>query len=413
MCNSRRNDRARIRALALAMLVGLAGAAHAEMGVTDRAIRVGGVMDLEGDSRGLGLGMKTGIEAAFRGRTIQGRRLELVALNDNYSPPKTIEATSALVDEGVFAMIGNVGTPTARVSLPILAEHGVPAVGFFTGAGLLRPGVGKVLNFRASYVQETAAVIESALASGLDASNVCAFVQNDAYGMAGVEGIRRALASRAGTDDVVARLVKLMEMTGENPARNEVGPVGVYTRNTRYVRDGYQSLKVWERDTGAECRLVVSVGTYGTIARFAAYARLRGEPWLVSAVSFTGADNFRAELAAHRVDDGIIMTQVVPPLDAELPIVAAAREALGDEFGYVSLEGYIVGTMFADALGRIEGEITRASFLDAIEGQAFELDGLVMDFTTDNQGSDYVSLTYLGPDGYRALTRADWSSLGR
>ena len=76
------------------------------------------VMDLEGDSRGLGLGMKAGIEAAFRSRSVQGRRLELVALNDSYSPPKTVEATGELIRDGVFAMIGNVGTPTAKVSLP-------------------------------------------------------------------------------------------------------------------------------------------------------------------------------------------------------------------------------------------------------------------------------------------------------
>ncbi len=382
--------------------------AVAAPGVTNEAIRVGGVMDLQGLSRGLGQGMKLGIETALKGQRVRERRIDFVVLNDNYSPPKTIEATNELVQEGIFAMIGNVGTPTAKVSLPILADHGVPALGFFTGAGILRPGVGDIINFRASYIQETAAVINAALNAGIKPNEVCAYVQNDAYGMAGVEGIRRALAPHEGLEEVVAILEDMIVMEGDNPPRNHMGPVGVYTRNTVFARDGYRSLKSWEASTGARCRLVVSVGAYPAIAQFAAYARAKGERWIVSAVSFTGADNYRSELKRLGVTDGIIMTQVVPPLDSDLPIVEEARKALGSDFGYVSLEGYIVGKLFLAALERIEGPITRQSFLDALGGESFSLDGLYMDFTSDNQGSDLVAITYLDQGGYRAMRPADW-----
>jgi len=54
--------------------------------------------------------------------------------------------SSKQASKGVVAMLGNVGTPTARVSLPILAENKIPAIGFFTGAGLLRPGVGDMID---------------------------------------------------------------------------------------------------------------------------------------------------------------------------------------------------------------------------------------------------------------------------
>lgn len=123
------------RGVVASLVICAAAAVHAAEGVTPGTIRIGGVMDLKGDSRGLGLGMKAGIEAAIRDKQIQGRRLEFVTLNDNYSPTKTIEATRQLVAENIFAMVGNVGTPTAKVSLPILAENKVPAVGFFTEIG--------------------------------------------------------------------------------------------------------------------------------------------------------------------------------------------------------------------------------------------------------------------------------------
>lgn len=382
-----------------------------EPGVTATTIRIGGVMDLEGRSRGLGQGMKVGIEAALREQKVGRRRLEFITLNDSYTPKKTIDATNEVIRRGVFVVIGNVGTPTAKVSLPILADHGVPAVGFFTGAGILRPGVGDVVNYRASYVQETARVIESAIKAGIPPSGICAYVQNDAYGMAGVTGIRRALAGRADTHEVVDAIDKILSLEGPNPGRNNIGPVGVYKRNTFVSRDGYESLKNWEQVTGARCRLVVSVGTYNAIARFVAFARYKGDDWIVSAVSFTGADNFRATLADFHVSDRIVMTQVVPALDSNVPIVVEARKALGEQFGYVSLEGYIVGKMFLEIMRNLDGEITRDNFLRAVRGRKFELRGLKLDFSNDNQGSDLVLLTHLKDEEFRPMTTSAWRDM--
>ena len=394
-------------------LFGLGGGvtASAAEGVSPEVIRIGGVMDLEGRSRGLGLGMKRGIEAAIRGETVQGRRIEFITYDDSYTPEKTIEATQRLLKDDVFVVVGNVGTPTAKVALPILAQNGVPAVGFFTGAGLLRPGIGDVVNFRASYVQETSNVIEAAIKAGVPVTGICAYVQNDAYGMAGVEGIKSALEGRPGTRRIVETLDQILSMEGDDPARNGIGPVGVYRRNTFTSKEGYQSLKSWEAATGNRCELVVSVGTYNAIARFVGYARYKGDGWIVSAVSFTGADNFRTALKEFNVSDGVVMTQVVPDLESDLPVVREARRALGEDFGYVTLEGYIVGKMFLAALRQIEGPITREAFLRSVRGHTFDIGGLQLDFRGDNQGSDLVVLTYLDGDQYRAMSRADWTRL--
>ncbi len=397
--------------VAAAFLPGRPG--WAQQGVTDRLIRIGGVMDLEGRSRGLGLGMKAGIEAAIRNQRPKGRRVEFVVLNDSYTPSKTIEATNALVTQGVFVMIGNVGTPTAKVSLPVLAQFTVPAVGFFTGAGLLRPGVGDIINYRASYVQETAAVIRAAIDAGVNPAQICAYVQNDAYGMAGVIGIKRALGALPGTKIVTKTLDVVLQQQGENPARNNLGPVGVYQRNTFTSRAGYQSLKDWEKVSKAPCKVVVTVGTYNAIAKFAAYSRYKGEDWIISAVSFTGADNFHKALGDANISDRVIMTQVVPPLDSRLPIVAEARQKLGERFGWVSLEGYIVGKLWLTAMENVQGRITRAKFLDGIRGRRFDLGGLKLDYRNDNQGSDLVVLTNLTPDGFKPMSLSAWDALVR
>jgi len=369
----------------------------AEEGVSATTIRIGGVLDLQGHSKGLGLNMKAGIEAAFKNTMVKQRRLEYITRNDSYTPLKTIVATEALIKEKIFIFAGNVGTPTAKVSLPILAKNNIPAVGFFTGAGLLRSGnnKGTVINYRASYVQETAAVIKSALKKGIKANQICAYVQNDAYGMAGIAGVIKALEGEDESEHVIATLTEIKALAGDNPARNNKGPVGVYQRNSDFARPGYKSLKAWEKLQDTSCKLVITVGSYKSITEFIAYSRYKKESWIFSAVSFTGAENFKSALQEYDIKNGVIMTQVVPLLDSSLPIVLEAKQKLGTNFGYVSLEGFIVGKLILHGLKKIEGSITRERFTTAVLNSRFSIGQLPLDFLDDNQGSDLVELMVL------------------
>jgi branched-chain amino acid transport system substrate-binding protein len=404
------------RTVSMAAIFAMAGSfsAFAETGITSDKIIIGGVMDLEGRSRGLGQGMRDGIMAALSGKRVKGRQFEYITLNDSYNPDKTRAATQDLVGRGIFTMVGNVGTPTAGASLPVLKQAGIPAVGFFTGAGLLRPGKGDIVNYRASYIQETAAVISAAIKAGLEPGEICAYVQNDGYGMAGIAGVKAALVAAGEKDGVVATLDEIMSLSGDDPFRNDIGPVGLYKRNTFSSRDGYASLKTWEAQSGSKCRLVVTVGAYASIANFIGYASMKGEDWVYSAVSFTGAENLRNALREFGINRNVIVTQVVPPLDSKLLIVQQARAALGSNLSYVTLEGYIVGSMMLKVLESIPGKnITRASFLSAIQGKKIDVGGLKLDFSNDNQGSDLVISTYLDGDDFNLLGSAEMNRLLR
>ncbi|MEX0730336.1 MAG: ABC transporter substrate-binding protein [Aquisalimonadaceae bacterium] len=382
-----------------------------EPGVTSDRIILGSVLALQGPAQGLGQGMRNGLQAATRGRTVQGRSVEIRFLDDTYQSVKAAESTNRLIadETGIFLMVGNVGTPTASVTLPILREAGIPAVGFFTGAGILRPGAGgPILNYRASYVQEVAMVVDQAISRGIQPSEVCAYVQNDAYGMAGIVGVREALRGHGASERLIGLYDEVLARSGLEPVRNNIGPVGVYTRNTVETQPGYRSLKAWEQRSGSSCRLVVTVGAYENIAHFVRYAR-RSESWVISAVSFTGADNFRDDLRRYGIDSGVLMTQVVPQLDSELPIVAEARQSLGAEFGYVALEGYIVGRMVLRLLEDMDGDLTRENFMAHARQARFTLGGLEIDFTRDgNQASQMVNLETLTQAGWRPATGDIW-----
>src|SRR5438094_6141383 len=89
---------------------------NSEVGVFDDRILFGQSAAFEGPAAALGLGMREGILASFNEANatggVNGRRLELVSYDDGYEPEKAIANTKRLIDEnGVFALVGEVGTP--------------------------------------------------------------------------------------------------------------------------------------------------------------------------------------------------------------------------------------------------------------------------------------------------------------
>lgn len=381
----------------------------AQEGVTDKAIRIGATIPLEGDFKVYGLAMKQGMDAALAGQTIQKRPIEFVAINDFYDPTKAVEAARILISKGIFAMVNSFGSPTTRAVLPVLAENKVPAVGFYTGAAFTEPG--DILNFRASYASEVESVISAALALGVKPTEVCGYAQNDAYGMSGVKGLRAALAKQPGTASIVAKLDQILDMPGDNPARNNIGPIGVYLRDTTSAREGYQSLKKWETSSGNRCRLVATTAVYEPATAFMGYARYKGETWIFSSPSPAAGSRLATLLKENGITDKVIATQIVPSLDSTLPVVAEARKALGRNLDYVSLESYIVGKLFVAIMQAIDGPLTRENFLKAAHRQPYDIGGVKVDFTTGNQGSNFVLLTHLQDGDFTPVKPGDLESL--
>ena len=58
---------------------------------------------------------------------INGRKIKLIALDDGYSPPKTVEQTRRLVEQDeVLAISGSLGTPTNAAVQKYLNAKKVP-----------------------------------------------------------------------------------------------------------------------------------------------------------------------------------------------------------------------------------------------------------------------------------------------
>ena len=323
---------------------------------TTRAeILVGMSTALSGPAADLGRNMRDGVLAAFdeqnRAGGIHGRPLRLLALDDGYEPSRTAPNMRTLIeDHDVAAVLGNVGTPTAIAALPIALQGKTPFVGAFTGAGVLRktPPDRYVINFRASYAQETAAMVDALITqAGLDPQEIAFFTQRDGYGDAGYSGGIAALKAH-GLDEI-DRVLHVR-----------------YERNTTAVESAVSEILLAEPTP----RAVIMVGAYAPCARFIRLTRDTGLDLMFLNVSFVGSRSLAHALGDSA--DGVIVTQVVPPLGSEAPILDEYVDALRQSnprarpsFG--SLEGYVAARIFCRALGAIEGPPTRETIIDALE----------------------------------------------
>src|SRR5207302_5366637 len=120
--------------------------------------------------------------------------------DDGYDPDRALANMRELRERRkVFAVIGNVGTPTAEKALPYALHKKVLFFGAFTGAKLLRkdPPDRYVFNYRASYEEETAKIVEYLFRKEkLRPDEIAVFDQNDGYGDAGFAGVAKIMRDK-------------------------------------------------------------------------------------------------------------------------------------------------------------------------------------------------------------------------
>ena len=246
-------------------------------GVFDSRIVFGQSAAFSGPAQALGTNMRLGILAAFHEANeedgVHGRTLELTSLDDAYEPEAAVTNTMHLIDvEEVFALIGEVGTPTSRSATPVAADAGIPFIAPFTGAEFLRdPEWSNIINLRASYYQETEEMV-SRLITDLGIQRIAVLYQDDSYGRAGWRGVRQALDRR-----------------GMEPVS-----IGLYPRNTTAVKTALLDL-----EQGAP-EAVIMIGAYEPVAALIKWARHTGMDPIFMTVSFVGSNALAQEARVRR-----------------------------------------------------------------------------------------------------------------
>ncbi len=339
-------------------------------------IRIGMVNAQTGPAAALGLGMWAGANAVFqqvnaRGG-VHGHKLKLLVGDDAYEPEQTAELTQDLVrDTQVLALLGYVGTPTVNAILPLVKEFDMPLVGVFSGAMSLRqPLIRQVFNVRASYHDETEALVAKLMEKG--AQRIAVVYQNDGFGLAVLSGIDIALLKRGAV----------------------VHSTGSFQRNTVAVRMALGTMLEHEPDA------VVLAGPYVPVAAFIQQARAKGLKSQFATVSFVGAESLLSLLQGD--GEGLLISQVVPPPDdAALAIGHDCRRDLklqsNAPMTYVSFEGCIAARLLVLALQKAGPQPSRQALMASLEAlKAQDLGGLKLNFSAEkHQASDSVYLTQI------------------
>jgi len=307
---------------------------------------------------------------------IHGSQIELRTLDDGYEPDRCKANTDKFIKDDVFALFGYVGTPTCLAALPLVTDAKVPFIGPFTGAEALREPFNKsVFHVRASYYDETALIVKQLTQLGL--KKIAVFYQDDAYGAAGLEGVRRALKARS----------------------LEPVALGKVARNTVEVAQAVKDIVPQQPDA------VVQISAYKSCAAFIRAARKAGYGGTFFNVSFVGTQALADELGREGL--GIMVSQVMPfPFSTTSAIsreyLDAVKKAGGDATAnYSSMEGYLAAKVLAEGLKRAGRNASRDALVTGLESiQKADFGGFTVDFgPKDHIASSFVDLSMLTEDG--------------
>jgi len=355
----------------------------AEPGITDTTITLGMSAPLSGPNGAYGLDMRQTISAYFeqinKAGGVNGRKLELIALDDGYETERAVANTKTLIkDKNVFALLAYYGSsPTTETMNTVFGPAKVPLVGTISGAATLRePSTSNantryMFNVRASYADEAEVIVNQMLSLGL--KNIAVLYQNDGFGKSGLEGVTAALK------------------------RHDLAPsaVGTVERNSLDVTKAVEAI------AKVKPQAVVMVTLYKPTAAFVKAMKQAGQYPMLMTLSPVGAELLVQELGADA--RGIGVSQVVPyPWNNVVPVVRDYQK-LSDKgnYSYYGMEGYLMARTMIEGLKRAGKDLTREKLVTSLESMnGTDLGGYRVNYGPSTRlGSRFVELTVIGQGG--------------
>ncbi len=284
--------------------------AAAEPGVTDNSITLGMTSPFTGTNGVYGTDMRQVIQAYFdqvnKSGGVNGRKINLVALDDGYETDRAVANTKALINEkNVFGLLASYGSsPTTEAMNTVFGPARVPLVGTISGAGTLREPISQnpngryMFNVRASYADETEAIVNQLVSLGL--KNIAVFYQNDGFGKSGLDGVTASLKKHNLAPSVAATV----------------------ERNSVEVTAAVEAI------AKAKPQAVVMVTLYKPTAAFVKAMKKVNQSPMFMTLSPVGTEQLVAELGPDA--RGIGISQVMPyPFDDIVPMVRDYQKLVG------------------------------------------------------------------------------------
>ena len=190
-----------VAALALPMAAAWAAGNYGP-GASDTEIKLGQTMPYSGPASAYGTIGK--VEQAYFKMIndqggVNGRKINLISLDDGYSPPKTVEQVRKLVEQDeVLALFQTLGTPTNSAIHKYVNAKKVPHL--FLATGATKWGDPKdypwTMGFNLSY-QSEGHIYAQYLLKNKPNAKIAVLYQNDDYGKDVLKGVKDGLGDKA------------------------------------------------------------------------------------------------------------------------------------------------------------------------------------------------------------------------
>ena len=341
---------------AVAAFAASAGSARADdtPGITDTEIKIGQTMPYSGPASAYGVIGRA--ETAYfkminEQGGINGRKINLISLDDGYSPPKTVEQTRRLVeDEKVAFIFNSLGTPPNAAIRQYLNDNKVPQLFVATGAAMFSDPAHFpwTMGWQPNYQTEAKIFGKHILKTKPDAK-IAVLYQNDGFGKDYLIGLKDALgADHAGmvikeasyetseptVDSQIVTLqgsgadVLLIGATPKFAAQAIRKTFDVGWTPVRYMTDVSQSIASVMKPAGLDKSKGVITGVYG---KDPTDARWKDDPGFKEYAAFIGKYMTPRDLidanAVYGFGLGATMMQVLKQCGSDLSRASVMKQA--------------------------------------------------------------------------------------
>lgn len=354
------------------------GALHAQDGVTKTSITIGQSVALTGPGSPLAVPFHQGAKMYFdrvnAAGGINGRKIELITLDDRGNPTQTAAHAKQLMDQGVLALFGFYGSPQVVAAYPVIKDTDALLFAPMAAADELRGALyPNVYSLRPGYAEEASAIAKHA--ETLGARKFAVLHGTDGESLAALDAAERTMTSAG------ANLLAKAPLASGSVAGSVDKVMAARPESMLVISDA--------AGAGTAIRDLRAKGFRGPIYGFSN----TGEGLLAEQLGPAGA--------------GVVVVRVVPKSDNAKMAVARELQAdlaqakMGKPNVYL-LEGYIAARVFTEALRRIPAKDapnrTRLKkSIDALDD--LSIGGFRVHFTEERVGSKLVELSLIDSQG--------------
>lgn len=359
-------------------------------GVTKDKIVIGTHLPLSGPVAVVGTPVLRGLQAYINyvndNGGVNGRKIEIIAEDDQFNPAIAIQKVQKLVEQDkVFAIVGATGTPSLLAVMDYMVEKGIPAV--YQGSGSSKFATPFKKNYfpvQPNYTME-GKLFAQYVVENLNAKKIVFMYQNDDIGKEGLEGFK----------------TKLREMGKESLLVAEIA------FNSTDVDFSVPVLKAKEQNPD----VVILYGVSKPAAAIVKEAKkISFKPQFVATYILSDLTMFA--LAGDAWNDALVAGWAVPITDQNDPKVKLFFETVkkynpNDVPSGYHLAGWIAGQVFVEGLKRAGDNLSWDGFIKAMETFKDWNEGLAYKLTyTENDHSGqkamyFMKAVYKGDKDYK------------